>query len=74
MWRPSMMWTKNERTGKVAQIKGKVKQAVGTLTRNDNLTVEGRVEEAVGTVEAAVGRTSRKTGDRITRVGHAVKR
>lgn len=69
-----MMWTKNERTGRVDQIKGKVKQAAGRLTRNDNLTVEGRVEEAVGTVKVALGRTSRKTGDAITRVGHAVKR
>jgi uncharacterized protein YjbJ (UPF0337 family) len=67
------MWNKNERDGKVDQAKGKVKQAVGTLTRNDNLKAEGHVDETVGKVEAAVGRTSRKTGDAITRLGKAVK-
>ena len=69
-----MMWNKNERNGTIDQVKGKVKQAVGTLTRNDDMKAAGRVDEAVGKVEATVGRTSRKTGDAITRVGNAVKR
>jgi uncharacterized protein YjbJ (UPF0337 family) len=68
------MWNKNERKGTVDQAKGKVKQAVGTLTGNDDLKVEGQVDEIVGKVEAALGRTSHKTGDAITRVGKAVKR
>jgi len=68
------MWNKNERHGKVDQAKGKVKQAVGTLTRNDDLKAEGQADETVGKVEAAVGRTRRKTGEAITRVAKAVKR
>jgi uncharacterized protein YjbJ (UPF0337 family) len=68
-----MMWNKNERKGKVDLIKGKVKQAVGTLTRDDDLKAEGRVDETVGKVEAAVGRTSRKTGYVIMQVGNALK-
>jgi uncharacterized protein YjbJ (UPF0337 family) len=68
------MWNKNERTGKIDQAKGKVKQAVGTLTGNEDLKAEGQVDETVGKVEAAVGRIGRKTGDAITRVGKAVKR
>ena len=68
------MWNKNEQNGTVDEVKGKVKQAVGTLTGNDELKAEGHVDEAVGKVEAAVGRTTRKTGDAITRVGNAVKR
>jgi uncharacterized protein YjbJ (UPF0337 family) len=67
------MWNKNERAGKVDQAKGKVKQAVGTLTGNDQLQAEGHVDETVGKVQAAAGRTSRKTGDAITRVGKAVR-
>jgi uncharacterized protein YjbJ (UPF0337 family) len=67
------MWNKNERAGKVDQAKGRVKQAVGTLTGNDELKVEGHVDETVGKVETAVGRASRKTGDAIARVGKAVK-
>jgi uncharacterized protein YjbJ (UPF0337 family) len=66
------MWNTNERRGKVDQAKGRVKQAVGTLTANDALQAEGQVDETRGKVEAAVGRASRKTGDTITRVGKAV--
>ena len=68
------MWNKNERRGKVDQAKGRVKQAVGTLTGNDDLKAEGQADETVGKVEAAVGWASRKTGDAITSVGKAVKR
>jgi uncharacterized protein YjbJ (UPF0337 family) len=68
------MWNKNERDGKVDQAKGKVKQAVGTLTGDDKLKSEGQADETAGKVEAAVGRTTRKVGDAITNVGNAVKR
>ncbi len=68
------MWNKNERGGKVDQAKGKVKQAVGTLTGDDDLKAEGQVDETVAKVEAAVGRISRKAGDAIMRAGKAIKR
>jgi uncharacterized protein YjbJ (UPF0337 family) len=38
------MWNKTERKGKIDQTKGKVKQAVGTLTRDDDVKVEGQVD------------------------------
>lgn len=68
------MWNKTERKGKVDLAKGKVKQTVGSLTGNDKLKAEGRGDETVGQVEVAVGRTARKAGDAIARVGKAVKR
>ena len=68
------MWNKNERKGNVDQAKGKIKQAVGTLTSNDELKAEGLVDETVGKVEVAVGRARRKAGDTMTRLGKAVKR
>jgi uncharacterized protein YjbJ (UPF0337 family) len=68
------MWNKNERNGMVDQAKGKAKQAVGTLTGDDELKAEGQVDEAVGKVEAVVGSASRKAGDAITRVGKAAKK
>jgi uncharacterized protein YjbJ (UPF0337 family) len=67
------MWNKNERNGKVDQAKGKIKQAVGTLTKDDDLKAEGQADETMGKIEAAVGLASRKTGDAITRVGDAMK-
>ena len=68
------MWNKNERNGKIDQAKGKVKQAIGDLTHDDDLKAEGQVDEAVGKVEAAVGQTRRKAGEAIESVGKTVKR
>jgi uncharacterized protein YjbJ (UPF0337 family) len=67
------MWNKNERVGAVDQAKGKIKQAVGAITGDDKLKAQGQVDEVVGKVEVAAGRTSRKAGDVIARVGKAVK-
>jgi uncharacterized protein YjbJ (UPF0337 family) len=68
------VWNKNERNGTVGQAKGRAKQAVGALTGDDKLKAEGEGDETVGKVEAAIGRTARKAGEAITRVGKAVKR
>jgi uncharacterized protein YjbJ (UPF0337 family) len=68
------MWNKNERYGKIDQAKGKVKQAVGDLTHDDDLKAEGQVDEAVGKVEAAVGQTRRKAGEAIESLGKTVSR
>ena len=64
----------NEHNGAVDQITGKIKQAVGTVTGNDDLKAEGQADESVGKVESAVGKVSRKAGDVITQIGEAVKR
>ena len=68
------MWNKNERTGNVEQAKGKAKQAIGTLTGNDDLKAEGQVDETVGKATTGVGRAQKKVGAAIERVGNAVKR
>jgi uncharacterized protein YjbJ (UPF0337 family) len=67
------MWTPTERKTSVDEVKSKVKQAVGTLTRNADLKAEGHVDETVGKVEAAIGRTTLKIGDAIPKLGKAVK-
>lgn len=68
------MWNKTERQGKVDQLKGKAKQAVGSVTGNRKLQTEGKIDETVGKVESAVGRTTRKAGDAIARAGKAARR
>lgn len=68
------MWNKKERQGTIDQVKGKAKQAVGTLAGDDELKTRGQVDEIAGKVEVAVGKMQRKTGDAITRVAKAVKR
>jgi uncharacterized protein YjbJ (UPF0337 family) len=68
------MWNKNERDGKIDQAKGRVKQAVGGLTANEDLKAEGRVDEAEGKIEEGVGKLKRKTVAAIEKIGEAVKR
>ncbi len=67
------MLNKNERHGKVDQVKGQIKQAVGTVTGNERLKAEGQADEAIGKVEETVGRVTRKTGDAIEQAVKAVK-
>lgn len=67
------MLNENEIKGTVDQAKGKVKQAVGTLTGNDRLKAEGKADEVVGKVESAVGEAVRKVDDATTRIRKAVR-
>ena len=69
-----LMWNKDERDGKIDQAKGRVKQAVGDLTKDKDLKAEGRVDEAKGQVQEAVGEIRRKAGEAIKKVGDTVKR
>ena len=68
------MWNKDERDGKIDQAKGRVKQAVGDLTKDKDLKDEGRADEAKGKVKEAVGEIRRKAGEAIEEVGKTVKR
>ncbi len=64
----------NEQNGAVDQVTGKIKQAVGTVTGNDDLKAEGQADETAGKIESAVGKVSRQVGDVITTIGDAVKK
>jgi len=68
------MWNKDERNGKIDRAKGTIKQAVGGLTRDDDLKSEGRADEAEGRLQEAVGETRRKAGEAIETLGKAIKR
>jgi uncharacterized protein YjbJ (UPF0337 family) len=46
---------KEQVTGKVDELKGKVKQGVGRATNNPNLQGEGVVDEAKGKVKQGYG-------------------
>jgi uncharacterized protein YjbJ (UPF0337 family) len=67
------MWNKDERDGKVAQAKGRVKQAVGDLTGNKDLKTEGQLDETAGKVQEAVGHIGRQAGDAIEKIGKTLK-
>jgi len=40
--------------GKTDEVKGRIKEAVGALTGNDELREEGKADQAVGKVKQAV--------------------
>ena len=65
---------RDELEGKAEALKGKVKQAAGTLTGNPDLHDEGVVDEVAGKTQATVGRTKRKVGEAIEHVGNVLKK
>jgi uncharacterized protein YjbJ (UPF0337 family) len=65
---------RDELEGKAEALKGKIKQAAGTLTRDPDLHDEGVIDEVAGKTHAAVGRTKRKVGEAIEHVGNIIKK
>ena len=50
-------------SGEADQAKGRIKQAAGDLTDNDDLRREGKVDEAAGKVKDAVDKVKDKLTD-----------
>lgn len=65
---------RDELEGKAEALKGKIKQAAGTLTHDADLHDEGVIDEVAGNTRTAVSRTRRKVGEAIERVGNVIKR
>ncbi len=65
---------RNEFEGKIQTVKGRVKQAAGTLTNNPDLHDEGVADEVAGKTQETVGRVSRKVGEAIRDIGNALKK
>ena len=65
---------RDELNGRADKLKGKVKQAAGDLTDNEQLHDEGVADEAAGDVQEGFGRARRKVGEAIEDIGEDVKR
>ena len=65
---------KDEINGKTDQLKGKIKQATGDLTDDEQLHDEGVADEAAGKVQEGFGRGRRKLGEAIEDIGEKIKR
>ena len=65
---------KDEVKGKAEALKGRIKQAAGDLTDDDQLHDEGVVDEAAGNAREMFGRGRRKVGEAIKEVGDAIKK
>ena len=64
----------DELKGKAEALKGKIKQAAGDLSDDDQLHDEGVVDEAAGNTREAIGRGRRKVGEAIEDIGKALKK
>ena len=65
---------KQETRGKVEKLKGRVKEATGTLTGNRKLEREGSRQRAKGAAQESVGKARRKVGELVEGVAKAIKR
>ncbi len=65
---------RDELNGKAEAAKGKVKQAVGHLTDDQDLHDEGVVDEVEGEAQETIGRARRKVGETIEDIGDRIKR
>jgi uncharacterized protein YjbJ (UPF0337 family) len=65
---------RDEIEGKAEALKGKLKQAAGDLTDDEQLREEGQIDEAAGKAQDAVGYGRRKVGEAIEKVGDAIKK
>jgi uncharacterized protein YjbJ (UPF0337 family) len=68
------MKNRDELEGQKDQVKGRVKQAWGDITNNEDLRDEGTVDEAAGEVQEGFGRARRKVGEAIEDIGENVKK
>ena len=64
---------RDEIEGKESNIKGRIKQAAGTLTGNEYLESEGERERSEGEAEERAGKARRKLGEAIEDFGKRVK-
>jgi uncharacterized protein YjbJ (UPF0337 family) len=54
--------TKDKTEGKLHEVKGRTKEAIGTLTNDADLRVEGQIEKTAGKAQKWIGRAEKKIG------------
>ena len=65
---------RDEREGKKENIKGRIKEAAGTITGNRDLESEGAEERARGEAQEKLGNARRKVGEAVEDLGKRIKR
>ncbi|MDQ6893687.1 MAG: CsbD family protein [Acidobacteriota bacterium] len=68
------MKNRDEVEGSAENMKGRIKEAAGTLTGNPDLESEGANERAGGALKEGLGRARRKIGEEIEEIGEDLKR
>ena len=65
---------RDERDGKIENLKGRVKEAAGTLADDPELEKEGADQRAAGELQEGLGEVRRKLGEAISELGDKIKR
>ncbi len=65
---------KEEREGKAATLKGRVKQAAGILIDDEKLEKQGSRDRTEGEARETVGKARRKVGEVLEDLGKKIKR
>lgn len=65
---------KQETEGKVNELKGRAKEAVGIVTGNSELEREGSRQRTEGKVQESMGKARRKVGEFVEDVAEAIKK
>ena len=63
-----------ETRGKVKQIRGRAKEAVGKITGDESLERKGSLERVEGAIEEGVGKARRKFGEAVEDVAKAIRK
>jgi len=64
----------DEVKGKGKQVKGAVKEQLGKLTGNRDLENSGTADRVEGDVQEGFGKTKRKIGEAVEKVGERIAR
>ena len=64
---------RDEREGKSENLKGRVKEATGALTGNEDLQDEGAEQRERGELQQDVGKLRRKAGEALEDLGEKIK-
>ena len=68
------MKNRDEVEGRSENLKGRIKEAAGTLTGDSELESEGANQRAGGSLQEELGRARRKVGEAIEDIGENLKR
>jgi uncharacterized protein YjbJ (UPF0337 family) len=60
--------------GKIDKIKGRIKEAAGVLTGNEELRAEGKTDQAVGEVKEVVDKVKKVAENAVDDVKEAMKK
>lgn len=60
-------------SGKVDQVKGRIKEAAGVLTDDESLKREGQLDQVVGQVKETAARVAEKVKEKVEKAADALK-